>query len=95
MRLSEDSIRELRDEIKEINEKVTRLLTKEEDREVRCKDHQKIISELVDFKTRYETIRTAILTLILTVAAIMAILWNYTNYTNYRPPSTRAAEQTR
>lgn len=93
--MSEDSIKELRDEIKEINEKVTRLLTKEEDREGRCKDHQRVIGELVDFKTRYETIRTAILTLILTVAALMAFLWNYTNYTNYRPPSTQAAGQSK
>lgn len=92
--MSEENIKELREEIKEINEKVTRLLTKEEDREKRCAEHTTVINGLVEFKTRYETLRTAIITLIITAAACMAFLWNYTNYTNFRPP-TSAAGQTK
>lgn len=92
--MGDESIRELREEIKEINEKVTRLLTKEEDREARCKSHQNVIDGLVEFKTRYETMRTAIITLILTGAASMAFLWNYTNYTNFKSsPRPVQAEQ--
>lgn len=78
--MSEDDIKELKADVKEINKNVAILMTKEENREERCAVHQKTIDGLVDFKTRYETMRTAIITLILVSAALMAFLSNYTNY---------------
>lgn len=90
--MSGDEIKELRDEVKEINEKVTRLLTKEEDREKRCDAHQKTIDDLVDFKTRYEAVRTMIITVILVGAAFTAIIWNSTQFSNYRPPASAAGQ---
>lgn len=48
---------------------------------------EKRITPLETFKTQYETIRTALIALILVGAAAMAFLWNYTNYTNYRQPA--------
>jgi len=43
------------------------------------------LKPLEEFKTKYETIRTAILALVIMAAALMAFLWNYNQYTNFRP----------
>jgi len=43
------------------------------------------LKPLEEFKTKYETIRTAIIALIITAAALMAFLWNYNQFTNFRP----------
>lgn len=82
--MSEDAIKELKadlkemkDDIKDMSKQVGDLVIKAEVRADMCKVHQNVINELVDFKTRYETVRNFVLTCIIIAGIIIGANYNW------------------